>query len=147
MALSRHIGPRTKALWPIWLFKWQYDLEAHLGHIITCMYCPLKFTTISLFWYMVSFQVIIALVLMYFKLGVSAVLGGLLIIVAAPVQIFIGRGMSNMQKKVMVSIASIHFLRRRNTKGSTCLLRHITTEKSGLCQYAVYITRNTTLNK
>ena len=45
---------------------------------------------------------------MYFKLGVSAVLGGLLIIVAAPVQIFIGRGMSNMQKKVMVSIASIY---------------------------------------
>ena len=31
----------------------------------------------------------------------------------------------------------IHCLRRCSTKESTCLLRHITTEKSGLCQYAV----------
>ena len=38
-------------------------------------------------------------------------------------------------------------LRRRDTKESTCLLWHITTEKSGLCQYAVCITRNTTLTK
>lgn len=39
---------------------------------------------------------------MYFKLGISAVVGGLLIVLAAPVQIFVGRGMSQMQKKVMV---------------------------------------------
>ena len=32
-------------------------------------------------------------------------------------------------------------------KESTCLLRHITTEKSGLCQYAVCITQNTTLTR
>ena len=32
-------------------------------------------------------------------------------------------------------------------KKSTCLLRHITTEKSDLCQYAVNITQNTTLKK
>ena len=38
-------------------------------------------------------------------------------------------------------------LRRRYTKELTCLLRHITTEKSDLCQYAVCITRNTTLEK
>ena len=38
-------------------------------------------------------------------------------------------------------------LRRRDTKESICLLRHITTEKSDLCQYAVCITQNTTLRK
>ena len=38
-------------------------------------------------------------------------------------------------------------LRSCDTKESTCLLRHITTEKSDLCQYAVCITRNTTLEK
>ena len=38
-------------------------------------------------------------------------------------------------------------LRRRDTKESTCLLRHIMTEKSDLCQYAVCITCNTTLEK
>ena len=38
-------------------------------------------------------------------------------------------------------------LRRRDTKESTCLLRHITTEKSGLCQYAVCIAQNTTFKK
>ena len=37
--------------------------------------------------------------------------------------------------------------RMRDTKESTCLLRHITTEKSGLCQYAVCITRNTRLKQ
>ena len=30
---------------------------------------------------------------------------------------------------------------------STCLLRHITTEKSGVCQYAVCIAQNTLLKK
>ena len=38
-------------------------------------------------------------------------------------------------------------LRRRDTKELTCPLRHITTEKSDLCQYAVCITGNTTLEK
>ena len=38
-------------------------------------------------------------------------------------------------------------LRKRDTKESTFLLRHITTEKSGLCQYAVRITQNTTFKK
>ena len=38
-------------------------------------------------------------------------------------------------------------LRRRDTKESTCLLRHITTKKSDLCQYVVRITLNTTLEK
>ena len=32
-------------------------------------------------------------------------------------------------------------------KESTCLIKHITTEKSGLCQYAECITQNTTLKK
>ena len=39
MALDSHIGPQAKALGPIWLPQCQYDLEAHLGHIITCIYC------------------------------------------------------------------------------------------------------------
>ena len=34
-----------------------------------------------------------------------------------------------------------------DTKESTCLLRHITNEKSDLCQYTVCIIRNTTLQK
>ena len=40
LALDSHIGPRAKALGPIWLPQCQYDghdLEAHLGHIITCI--------------------------------------------------------------------------------------------------------------
>ena len=32
-------------------------------------------------------------------------------------------------------------------KESACLLRHISTEKSDLCQYAVCITQNTRLKK
>ena len=40
-----------------------------------------------------------------------------------------------------------HRLRRRDTKESTCLLRHITTERSGLCQYIVCIALNTMLKK
>ena len=37
LALDSHIGPPAKALRPIWLPQCQYDLEAHLGHIITCI--------------------------------------------------------------------------------------------------------------
>ena len=37
----------------------------------------------------------------------------------------------------------VHCLCRSDTKESTCLLRHITTEKSDLCEYTVCITRNT----
>ena len=44
-------------------------------------------------------------------------------------------------------IKEMHCLRRLDTKELTRLLRHITTEKSGLCQYAVCITQNTTLKK
>jgi hypothetical protein len=40
---------------------------------------------------------------MYFKLGVSAVIGGLLIVLSAPAQVYVGRGMSSTQKKVMVN--------------------------------------------
>ena len=36
-----------------------------------------------------------------------------------------------------------HCLRRRDAKELICLLRHITTEKSGLYHYALCITRNT----
>ena len=38
-------------------------------------------------------------------------------------------------------------LRRRDTKESTCLLWDITTEKLGLCCYAVRITHNTYVKK
>ena len=38
-------------------------------------------------------------------------------------------------------------LRRRDTKESTCLLWDITTEKSGLCCYAVRITQNAYVKK
>ena len=40
-----------------------------------------------------------------------------------------------------------HYLRRRDTKGSTCLLWDITAEKVGLCCYAVRITQNTYVKK
>ena len=42
---------------------------------------------------------------------------------------------------------SIHCLGMCDTKGSTCLLWDITTEKSGLCCYAVRITQNTYVKK
>ena len=38
-ALDKLLGPQAKALWPIWLPHSQYDLEAHLGHITTCIKC------------------------------------------------------------------------------------------------------------
>ena len=41
----------------------------------------------------------------------------------------------------------MHCLRMCDTKGSTCLLWDITTEKSGLCCYAVRITQNTYVKK
>ena len=41
----------------------------------------------------------------------------------------------------------LHCLRLRDTKGSTCLLRHILTENLGMCQYVVCITGNTTFKK
>ena len=47
----------------------------------------------------------------------------------------------NLFLDLYVSQGHPHCLHRRDTKESTCLLRHITTEKSGLCQYAVCITR------
>ena len=40
----------------------------------------------------------------------------------------------------IAELSYLHGLRRRDTKESTCLLRHITTEKLGLCQNAVCIT-------
>ena len=58
-----------------------------------------------------------------------------------------------MKCQVMLSILSVFLnklnkftnivLRRRDTKESVCLLWDITTEKSGLCCYAVRITLNT----
>ena len=58
----------------------------------------------------------------------------------------IGQNMDMLHIKLK-RITNAIVLRRRDTKESTCLLRYITTEKSVLCQYAVCITRNTTLKK
>ena len=44
-------------------------------------------------------------------------------------------------------LSLMHCLHRGDTEKSTCLLRHITTEKSDLCQYAVCITGKTMLKK
>ena len=38
LALDSHIDPQAKVLRPIWLPQCQYDLKAHLGHKITCIY-------------------------------------------------------------------------------------------------------------
>ncbi|XP_060072663.1 ATP-binding cassette sub-family C member 9-like [Ylistrum balloti] len=46
-------------------------------------------------------QIILALLLMYYKLGWSAVIGGSLVILAVPLQYFTGNGLSNVQKKCM----------------------------------------------
>ncbi|XP_033748591.1 LOW QUALITY PROTEIN: ATP-binding cassette sub-family C member 9-like [Pecten maximus] len=46
-------------------------------------------------------QIILALLLMYYKLGWSAVIGGSLVILAVPLQYFAGSGLSNVQKKCM----------------------------------------------
>ncbi|CAG2252267.1 ABCC9 [Mytilus edulis] len=46
-------------------------------------------------------QVMVAIILLYFKLGVSAVIGASIFILAAPLQYYIARQMSVQQKKVM----------------------------------------------
>ncbi|XP_070204431.1 ATP-binding cassette sub-family C member 9-like [Littorina saxatilis] len=50
----------------------------------------------------VPVQVTIALGILYWKLGISAVIGGLFVVVCAPVMYFLGVCMSKMQKKVLV---------------------------------------------
>lgn len=49
------------------------------------------------------FQVSITLGILYWKLGISAVIGGLFVVVCAPLMYFLGVWMSKMQKKVLVS--------------------------------------------
>lgn len=49
----------------------------------------------------VPLTVIIALVLMYMKMGWTALIGGSVVVMAGPIQYLVGKGMSNMQKKVM----------------------------------------------
>ena len=46
---------------------------------------------------------VLALLLMYWKLGVPALIGGLFVILAGPVMYFIGVAMSVVQKKGLVS--------------------------------------------
>ncbi|XP_076452886.1 ATP-binding cassette sub-family C member 9-like [Babylonia areolata] len=50
----------------------------------------------------VPVQVSITLTILYWKLGISAVIGGLFVVVCAPVMYFLGVCMSKMQKKVLV---------------------------------------------
>ncbi|KAL3856342.1 hypothetical protein ACJMK2_011111, partial [Sinanodonta woodiana] len=81
------------------------DGTTTLGQIMNHMSSDAS-SLMSLFFYMhyiwaTPLQLVIALILMYFKLGISAVIGGLLVIISAPFQIMIGHGMSKMQKKVM----------------------------------------------
>ena len=45
------------------------------------------------------------------------------------------------------NLCAEHYLRMCDTKGSTCLLWDITTEKSGLYCYAVRMTQNTYVKK
>ena len=40
---------------------------------------------------------------MYYKLGISAVIGALVIILSAPAHFFLGKATSKVQKKVLVS--------------------------------------------
>ncbi|XP_055997063.1 ATP-binding cassette sub-family C member 8-like isoform X2 [Ostrea edulis] len=49
----------------------------------------------------VPLTVIIGLVLMYMKMGWTALIGGSVVVMSGPLQYFVGKGMSNMQKKVM----------------------------------------------
>ncbi|XP_052239294.1 ATP-binding cassette sub-family C member 9-like isoform X2 [Dreissena polymorpha] len=76
-----------------------------MGQIINHMSMDANFLMMHLFFihyiWATPLQVVICICLMYFKLGISAVLGGLLIVLSAPVQIVVGRSMSNMQKKCM----------------------------------------------
>jgi len=46
----------------------------------------------------------IAIILLYYKLGVSAVIGASIFILSAPIQYYVARQMSRQQKKVMVSL-------------------------------------------
>ncbi|KAK7499155.1 hypothetical protein BaRGS_00009702 [Batillaria attramentaria] len=50
----------------------------------------------------VPVQVSITLAILYIKLGISALIGGLFVVVCAPIMYFLGVWMSRMQKKVLV---------------------------------------------
>nr|XP_022339096.1 ATP-binding cassette sub-family C member 9-like isoform X1 [Crassostrea virginica] len=49
----------------------------------------------------VPLTVVIALTLMYMKMGWVALIGGSVVVMAGPIQYLVGKGMSSMQKKVM----------------------------------------------
>lgn len=49
------------------------------------------------------FQVLIGFVLLYVKLGVSALISGMLIVLMVPVQYYIGSRLARVQKKMMVT--------------------------------------------
>ncbi|KAI8739255.1 ATP-binding cassette sub-family C member 9 [Biomphalaria glabrata] len=50
----------------------------------------------------IPLQVALSLLIMYYKLGLAALIGGLFVIAAGPVMYFLGVAMSNIQKKIMV---------------------------------------------
>lgn len=54
-----------------------------------------------------NLQVAIAFVLLYVQLGVSALVGGALIVIMFPVQYCIGQKLADNQKQVLVSIGSV----------------------------------------
>ena len=70
------------------------------------------------------FQVGLALAILYWKLGYAAVIGGLFVVVCAPLMYFLGVWMSKMQKKVLVRCFYSFF----SVKGEQIAqwLRHLT---------------------
>ncbi|XP_052799904.1 ATP-binding cassette sub-family C member 9-like isoform X2 [Mya arenaria] len=79
--------------------------QTTIGQIINHMSMDANFLMMQLFFihyiWATPLQVVLCMVVMYFKLGVSAVIGALVIVLSAPLQIIVGRGMSIMQKKCM----------------------------------------------
>ncbi|KAK3084802.1 hypothetical protein FSP39_019339 [Pinctada imbricata] len=77
-----------------------------MGQIINHMSMDSNFMMMMFFFihfiWSCPLTMIIALVLMYHKLGFSALIGGSIVILAGPIQFFVGRGMSRFQKKVML---------------------------------------------
>ena len=53
-------------------------------------------------------QIIVGVILLYYILGISALIGAAVIIVLAPVQYFVATKLSQAQRSTLVSIHSVH---------------------------------------
>lgn len=61
------------------------------------------------------FQIVVGVILLYYLLGISALIGATVIAVLAPVQYFVATKLSQAQKSTLVSYLSWSFKKRHST--------------------------------